>query len=141
MLIAALLALTLQQAPQSQFGTIEGIVTKAGSPGTLIAGAHVKVSERPQMPMNSPPFTAETTTDETGRCRTTNVPAGTYVIEIWHENFGPRRPDQLLVTAGQVVRLSEISLATTARIRSRPLQSGHSRTSTSKTLAINKAQA
>jgi hypothetical protein len=58
-LILALFILSLQPAPQNPFGTIEGLVTKAGSTTTPLAGAIVKVTRIPEAPGAPSTFSAE----------------------------------------------------------------------------------
>jgi len=113
LLLAAILAASLQSSPPLQLGTIEGLVTTAGSTRTPIAGTSIKVSD----PRRMSTFSAETMTDEAGHFSVPDVPAGTYVIEISHEGFGYHQASasafktSVTVNAGRSARIPEVSLA------------------------------
>ena len=112
LLLAAILAASLQSSPPPQLGTIEGLVTRAGSTRTPIVGASIKVSDPRQMST----FSSETTTDAAGHFSVPDVPAGTYAIEISHEGFGYRQASvsafktSVTVTAGRSARVPEVLL-------------------------------
>jgi hypothetical protein len=86
-ILAALLAVAIQEAPQDRPGSIEGTVVTAGAVPAPIAGAHVVVTPGPDFPASTR-VTLKGTTDGAGRFSFSEVPPGRYTITARHERYG-----------------------------------------------------
>jgi hypothetical protein len=126
LLLVGMLAAILQQAPQNQVGSIEGMVTTSGIAPTPLAGARVRI--RDSMP--DVQFSSETTTDGSGRYSLQEVPPGSYVIEVSRDGYGyrlslyavnPTRSLPVTVAPGTRTQVPPIALLAAGTLRGRVL--------------------
>jgi hypothetical protein len=127
--LVILLTALFQQTPQT--GTIEGTVNRSGSTAVPIAGAQVKATA-PSPFSNGTLLVLETSTDGAGHFVFSDVPPGTFKLEVSQEGFGfraskfvfdPTLETSVNVTAGKRIQVPNLNLTPTATIRGRVLDS------------------
>jgi len=128
LLAIAMLTLMFQQSPQSQTGTIEGVVTRTDRT-TPLADVHIELEERFPSTRIQTPFSAEATTDSNGHFIIRDVPASDYTLQASLEEYlgnvrglhGENATASLHVRPGQSLRVSGLILTATGAIRGRLL--------------------
>jgi hypothetical protein len=123
--LIVLLSAVIQQTPET--GTIEGTVNRTGSPIVPIAGAQVKATA-PSPLRDGSLLILETTTDGAGHFIFSEVPSGTFKVEVGLEGYGfraskfifqPTQAVQVTVAPGKRVQVPNLSLTPSATIRGR----------------------
>ena len=94
---ALLLMAAASVAAQTMPGGVSGVVRD--SPGAIVSEASVSITNAHNVVLG------ETKTDQQGRFKFANIPAGSYLVSVWRTDFGRRR-EVVHVTAGHVTELN-----------------------------------